>query len=263
MPSAKDITISCGPYTIKQLSRQPTPLELYPRTFVLSNLITWSLWLAYLLCLLDYAHSVEAAGTEPTWPVWVIVLAEFCLSFQDFLLAVSALYAILYSGRSGNRPKYELVGDLAPSVDVFVPCCGEAANVVMDTARAAMAQDYPRQKLRVFVLDDANDGSLREAVLELAKEHRESQGPRLYHLSREIKPGGKSYFKAGNLRFGVEASLRAGGSELIASLDADMISSANWLRSLVPHLILDDDLAMMGASQVWKTTQYRIPNEMF
>ncbi|MCJ1328107.1 hypothetical protein MMC10_004782, partial [Thelotrema lepadinum] len=114
-----------------------------------------------------------------------------------------------------------------------------------------MAQDYPRQKLRIFVLDDANDGSLQKAVLGLAKEHGESQGPRLYYLSREVKPGGNSYFKAGNLRFGIEASLRAGGSELIASLDADMIPSANWLTSLVPHLILDDNLALMGAPQVY------------
>ena len=217
---------------------------------MLSNLVTWSLWLVYLCCLLDYALLVQAAGTGSTWLVWVIVLAEFCLPFQDFLLAVSALFAILCSGKPCNRPKYELVGGLAPSVDIFIPCCGEAVDLVIDTTRAAMAQDYPRQKLRIFVLDDANDGSLQKAVLGLAKEHGESQGPRLYYLSREVKPGGNSYFKAGNLRFGIEASLRAGGSELIASLDADMIPSANWLTSLVPHLILDDNLALMGAPQV-------------
>lgn len=67
---------------------------------------------------------------------------------------------------------------------------------------------------------------------------------------RKIDYGQPSYFKAGNLRFGIEKSEHASGADFFAGLDADMIIEVDWLRSMVPHLILDDKLALAATPQV-------------
>ena len=41
-----------------------------------------------------------------------------------------------------------------------------------------------------------------------------------------------------------------GGSAYLASLDADMIPDKGWLRAIVPHLILEDNLALACPTQV-------------
>jgi cellulose synthase/poly-beta-1,6-N-acetylglucosamine synthase-like glycosyltransferase len=142
------------------------------------------------------------------------------------------------------------MGKSSPTVDVCVTCCGEPVDVVVDTVEAAAAQDYPPQRYRVFLLDDGHDERLREAIEVLGKRSAANRGPKIMYLSRQVKPGVKSYFKAGNLQFAIEETERLGGSDLLASLDADMIPEHDWLRKMVPHLIVEDRLALACPPQV-------------
>jgi cellulose synthase (UDP-forming) len=48
-----------------------------------------------------------------------------------------------------------------PSVDVFITCYNEPPEIVEETAKAALAIDYPPTKLRVYVLDDGNSPVIR------------------------------------------------------------------------------------------------------
>ncbi|WP_448265951.1 glycosyltransferase [Nostoc sp. DSM 114159] len=48
-----------------------------------------------------------------------------------------------------------------PTVDVFVTCYNEPPEIVEETAKAALAMDYPPIKLRVYVLDDGNSADIR------------------------------------------------------------------------------------------------------
>lgn len=57
------------------------------------------------------------------------------------------------------------------------------------------------------------------------------------------------YFKAGNLSFGLQETAKLSESELFAALDADMIAEPDWLRKMVSHLILDNDLALAWPPQ--------------
>jgi hypothetical protein len=50
------------------------------------------------------------------------------------------LYQML-SIRGRSRPKLRIRGDEVPTVDVFITCCGEDVDVVLDTTRAAAAVD--------------------------------------------------------------------------------------------------------------------------
>src|SRR5699024_696596 len=71
------------------------------------------------------------------------------------------------------------------------------------------------------------------------------------YLARTKFPGKPHFFKAGNLQFGLAESTRDGFiSEYIAALDVDAITQSDWLRRIIPHLILDSKLALVNPAQV-------------
>lgn len=110
--------------------------------------------------------------------------------------------------------------DEVPAVDVFVTCCGEDDEVVLDTVRAACDQDYPRDRFRVIVLDDGQSSGLEAAVNQLVSVYSN-----VWYMAREKIPGVPHHFKAGNLNYGLKQVdlLPGGASEFMAALDADMV----------------------------------------
>jgi cellulose synthase/poly-beta-1,6-N-acetylglucosamine synthase-like glycosyltransferase len=103
----------------------------------------------------------------------------------------------MLSIRGRKRPKLRLAGDQVPTVDAFVTCCGEDIDVILDTTRAACAADYPKDRLRVVVLDDKKDVDLEKAINNL-----ELQYPNVYYYARVKIPGVPHHAKAGNLTGG-------------------------------------------------------------
>ncbi len=61
-----------------------------------------------------------------------------------------------------------------PTVDVFVTCYNEPPEIVEETAKAALAMDYPPRKLRVYVLDDGNSADMRAMAERLCFEDLQS-----------------------------------------------------------------------------------------
>ncbi|MEH1952612.1 glycosyltransferase [Nostoc sp.] len=61
-----------------------------------------------------------------------------------------------------------------PTVDVFVTCYNEPPEIVEETAKAALAMDYPPIKLRVYVLDDGNSPAMRAMTERLCIEDLQS-----------------------------------------------------------------------------------------
>lgn len=250
MPSSRPFEIRSGPYTIHRSPASPFPLEIHPLRFKASNVIAWSLWSFYIICQLNFASSVQHASPHIMWRMWLALLAEFCLSFQEVVYAISILLSLFSVPETEARPRYHLTGDLSPTVNVLVTCCREPVDVILNTITAAAAQDYPSTRFRVFLLDDGHDDRLRQAVEELNMLSDKHKRARIFYLSRELEPGARSYFKAGNLQHGINASDRLGSSEYIAGLDADMIPDSTWLRKMVPHLVLDHRLAIACPPQV-------------
>ena len=244
MPSSEPFETRSGPYTIQRSPAIPYPLEIHPFRFKTSNIVAWSLWWLYVACQFYFTTSVQDVSLHVMWRTWLALIADFYLSFQEVVYAISILFPLCSGAETEARPRYQLTGDSSPTVDVLVTCCGEPVDVIINTITAAAAQDYPTTRFRVFLLDDGHDERLRQAIEELKVVFAKKKSTRIIYLLRDIKPGARSYFKAGNLRYGIDESCRLGSSEYIAGLDADMIPDSAWLRKMVPHLILDPGLAL-------------------
>lgn len=101
-----------------------------------------------------------------------------------------------------NRPQLRLSWtqpEDVPTVDVIITCCGEDIDVLLDTVKAACNLDYPIERYRVFLSDDAGSEELRAAVTAL-----DITSPQLIYTARD-KPPVKDY-KAGNLNHGLRFS---------------------------------------------------------
>ena len=97
------------------------------------------------------------------WKVWIAILAEVLLMSHEEYHAVEILLSLMFRNGLRDRPRYRLIGDVAPSVDICTTCCGESKDVIMISVTSAASQDYPKQFYRVFLLDDGDDGKLRTA----------------------------------------------------------------------------------------------------
>ena len=99
------------------------------------------------------------------------------------------------------------------------------------------------------MLDDKKDANLERLVRDLRLERKE--GPRITYIARPKPQGIRHYYKGGNVRYGYEVSNDLDqGSEYFAALDADLITEPDWLRRVVPHLILQHGLAFACPPQV-------------
>ena len=246
-------------YRIRRSHPEPVPRELHPKLFKFSNVLTLILWLTYIVFQFFFACSVQIGARNILWRMWIVLWAEMALSFPQAVVAVNIILSLYVAVQARTRPSYQLLGSSTPAVDVFITCCGEPADVVIDTVAAAIAQDYPPKQFRVFVLDDGHDVMLREAITALNRERARKSGPQIGYLSRHLAPGVKSYYKAGNLQFGIEETRQLGGSEYIASLDSDMIPEPGWLRMVVPHLVLDEALAIACPIPVFAKSHHQLP----
>jgi hypothetical protein len=180
-------------------------------------LIDVILYLTYLAFRLYCTIDVQRTTKINIGPAWIFFAVEFLITIPYLMNNGWAMFAL----KSRNRPRLRLMGHHdVPTVDVFVTCCKEDNDLVMDTARAACDQNYPQDKFRVIILDDGKSTELEQMVHEASK-----MWPNLYYMSREKIPGVPHHFKAGNLNYGLEqiTLLPGGSAEFVGALDADMV----------------------------------------
>jgi len=118
-----------------------------------------------------------------------------------------------------------------PTIDVYIPVCGEPRRVIENTIKHATKIRYPGE-LKIFVLDDKGSGIIKSVAAQYEVEY----------LSRPNKGEGK---KAGNLLY---AYKRTGG-ELILILDADFCPRPDILAEMVPHMVGDPSIGIVQSPQ--------------
>lgn len=180
----------------------------------------------------------------------MLIFAEFWLSMVDIFARFEQFIPLICGFKLEDRPRYRLLGDEVPSVDVCILTCGEDVSIAMLTIAAAATQDYPPESYNLFLLDDGNSTELRDAVKILNKDQMRRGQKQIQYLSKKKVPGVPSHFKAGNLNYGLAETQRLSGAKYLPSLDVDMIVQPDWLRAVFPHLLLDDKVAIATPPQV-------------
>lgn len=116
-----------------------------------------------------------------------------------------------------------------PLVTVQLPVYNElyVAKRVID---AAVALDYPPEKLQIQVLDDSTDETVR--IVATAVSHHQSRSINIQHIHRTDRAG----YKAGAL----QAGLAQATGDFIAMFDADFVPTPDFLRRVLPRFRPDD-----------------------
>ncbi|HET6339415.1 MAG TPA: glycosyltransferase [Polyangiales bacterium] len=138
---------------------------------------------------------------------------------------------------SGSVP---IADALAPMLTIQIPLYNErtTANVAI---RAAAAQDYPRDRLEVQVLDDSTDET--SAIVASTVAELQAQGMRIEHVQRDHRSG----FKAGALANGLTRSQ----AELVAIFDADFAPPPDFARRLILEVRAFDDPEVAFVQARW------------
>jgi cellulose synthase (UDP-forming) len=122
-----------------------------------------------------------------------------------------------------------------PSVDVFLPICGEDRRVLINTWGHVLALDYP--DVTVYCLDDSPDDRIRPIAEEFG-----------FHYLRRDNRGW--FKKAGNLKFGYENST----GDFVLILDADFAPRPDFLRNTIPYFQAEPDLGIVQTPQFFDTS---------
>ncbi|MET7391595.1 glycosyltransferase family 2 protein [Streptomyces sp. NPDC005529] len=123
-----------------------------------------------------------------------------------------------------------------PSVDVFLPVCGEPIDVLRNTwGHVRALADYYPGECRPFVLDDSANPELRDMAAEFG-----------FQYATRSNPGW--FKKAGNLHFGFARS----EGTFILILDADFAPRTDLLDELLPYLAADEQLAIVQSPQYFR-----------
>jgi len=131
-------------------------------------------------------------------------------------------YLAVVSSRRAAAERRE--SDDEPTVTVHLPIYNEK-YVAARLIDAVCALDYPRERLRVMVLDDSDDDTT-DLVATIVERWRKS-GTQIEHVRR----GTRSGYKAGSLRHAMKTT----DSDLVAIFDADFVPPPWFLRRAIPQ----------------------------
>lgn len=125
-----------------------------------------------------------------------------------------------------------------PSVDVFLPVCGEPEEVLRNTWKyVSLMSSHYQGAVTCYVLDD-------------------SRSPKLKAMAREFgfvyatRPNRGWFKKSGNLWFGYQVSY----SEFILLLDADFAPRHDFLDEVLPYMDAHPDVGIVQTPQFFRVT---------
>jgi len=154
------------------------------------------------------------------------------------LLAIYGLHRVGMLARfrwAREAPRPNPRDGLLPYVTVQLPIFNER-TVAVRLIRAALALDYPPERLEIQVLDDSNDDTCALVDEEVAR------GRALGIDIKAVRRSDRKGFKAGALDHG--QSLAQG--ELFCIFDADFLPEADFLQNMVPYFA-DPAIGMVQA----------------
>ncbi len=164
------------------------------------------------------------------WYGILTLLLTFYLSLSLFI----GIFGI--SKKKDNLFKLILPNVKLPEVDVYLPCCGEGLDIIENTYKSVSKLVYPKEKLKVHILNDSKDSDYSFKIQQLAEKYGFS------HIERPDKGVLK---KAGNLRY---AFSRTKGKYFLI-LDADFCPDPRMLQFMVTDMEINCGVAILQTPQ--------------
>ncbi|MEH2297372.1 glycosyltransferase family 2 protein [Nostoc sp.] len=103
-------------------------------------------------------HSINF---DALWLSIPLLIAEIYSYFGGVMFVIGLWRPLVRQIKSIDQMTPPLPISDWPTVDVFVTCYNEPPEIVEETAKGALAMNYPSTKLRVYVLDDGNSADMR------------------------------------------------------------------------------------------------------
>lgn len=139
---------------------------------------------------------------------------------------VAGCYQFLLAGLHAFRVRTPRAA-CYPRVALVIPAWNEAA-VIERTLDRLLALEYPGDRLRIYVVDDASTDATPELVKAKAAEHP----GRIFHLRRERGGEGKAH----TINHGLRTIRADDWYEAVLVIDADVIFTPPSLRRMTRHL---------------------------
>lgn len=156
----------------------------------------------------------------------------FALYFQIFMLLI-----ILENKKNINKLEKKQNEDYFPSATIIVPCWNEE-DTVAGTLNSLLDLNYPKEKLKIIVVDDGSTDKTAEEVKKFLPH------PQIKFIQKEN--GGK--------HTAMNRALGEVDTELVGSLDADSFVDKNALRYIAPHF---KNQKLAAVASTIKTTEDR------
>jgi len=170
-----------------------------------------------------------------SWLTWVFLIPVLLWGVENVMALRTATRPRVITARGHRRIVAGFAPREWPSIDVFLPSCGEPLEVLEHGFSHVAKLRYAGQ-VRVYVLDD----SARPAVARAAAAHE------FTYLAR----GTSEARKAGNVQYGLTHS----SGDAILILDADFVPREDFLEHTVPHLG-DPEVAIVQTPQYFDVSR--------
>src|SRR5262245_11826459 len=157
--------------------------------------------------------------------LWVIVHSLAVVVFVNRYIAGIILRLVRGKKWDETRDDYE------PTVTAVIPMFNEGA-AIKETLQSLLDSSYPVEKLRIICIDDCSTDDSYEQAREIAKK----SGGRLKIIRNRVNLG---------KRRSIIRAVRESDSELIVSVDSDVVVDADAVRQLVRRFV-DDRIAAVG-----------------
>ncbi len=154
---------------------------------------------------------------------WILVVLIVLGAVPD----IAASWQFLLVAGHYWRNDYADCAPLFPRTAILIPAWNEAAVIGASIDRL-MALEYPRNALRVYLVDDASTDETPQVA-----QARAAQYPgNVFHLRRERGGQGKAH----TLNHGLAIILQDDWMQALVITDADVIFEADSLRKMTRHL---------------------------
>lgn len=172
---------------------------------------------------------------------WVFVWYALYAAYSEMFTLTSLIITIF--GSSFDLKKHKKIieenplDETAPTVDVFLPVCKEPLEILENTWTHIAAMDYPKGKMKTFILDDGAQDDVK-ALCER------------FNFTYVLRPNRGELKKAGNLRYGFSQT----SGDFFAIFDADFCPRTDFLSELIPVFMDDKKAAIVQSPQYFRST---------